>query len=171
MTPDSSIACFAAPSANFVCRPRFSHFAASSPTFATDQSFTSAAIRVGKLLASKSVVGPTPDVASLRFAHSSGTVVPSGVTQPTPVTTTRRRMIRVQRSEVRGQGRKAVVFRSQPGAIGAGADFEYTDQFQPVEQVVWIEQSPAVRTVDGVGGQAREEYLRFRLRSLADVGR
>ena len=76
-----------------MCRPRFSHFAASSPTSATDQFFTSAAIRVGKLLASKSVVGPTPDFASLRLAHNSGTVVPSGVTQPTPVTTTRRLML------------------------------------------------------------------------------
>ena len=83
----------AAPMANFVWRPRFSHTAASSPTSASDQLRTSAEMRVGKLLASKSVVKSTPDLPSLRLAHSCGTVVPRGVTQPMPVTTTRRLMV------------------------------------------------------------------------------
>src|SRR3954462_3016813 len=79
--------------ANFVWRPRFPQTFSSSPSLATDQLRTSAEICVGKLLASKSVVKSTPDLPSLRLAHSSGTLVPRGVTQPMPVTTTRRLML------------------------------------------------------------------------------
>ncbi len=71
----------------------FPDLASSSPTLASDQLRTSAEMRVGKLLASKSVVKSTPDLPSLRLAQSWGTVVPSGVTQPMPVTTTRRLMV------------------------------------------------------------------------------
>ena len=63
---------WAAPMANFVWRPRFSQAASSTPTLATDQSRTSAEICVGKLLASKSVVWPTPDLPSFRLAQSCG---------------------------------------------------------------------------------------------------
>src|SRR5258705_549034 len=55
------------------------------------KSRTSPAIRVGKSLASKRVIGPTPERPSTTACQFLSTPVPSGVTKPTPVTATRRR--------------------------------------------------------------------------------
>ena len=54
--------------------------------------FTSAAKRVSKPVASKSVIGPMPLRASLIPCHNSATFCPNGLTAPIPVTTTRRSM-------------------------------------------------------------------------------
>src|SRR5436190_23685682 len=91
-TPDSAMACVAAPAANFVCRPRIFHATGSRPAFETSQFLTSAEIFVGNLLASKIVVRPTPDFPSLSPDQTSSTLCPMGLTEPTPVTTTRLRM-------------------------------------------------------------------------------
>src|SRR6185436_17485155 len=91
-TPDSAIACLAAPAANLVCRPRTFQPSASRPALEASQFLTSAEILVGNLLASKMVVKPTPDFPSLRPDQTSSTLCPIGFTEPTPVTTTRLRM-------------------------------------------------------------------------------
>src|SRR5215475_2435745 len=56
------------------------------------QSFTSAAICTGKRLASNSVNRPTPERPAVSRSQTSLISDPSGVTQPTPVMTTRLRM-------------------------------------------------------------------------------
>jgi hypothetical protein len=89
-SPASRIAWSAAPAANFVCRPQYCQSSARSPSAVTSQSRTSAEILVGNREASNTVVRPTPDLPATRFFQSSSTVTPSGVTQPTPVTTTLR---------------------------------------------------------------------------------
>src|SRR5712692_3420580 len=50
---------------------------------------TSPAMRVGKPVVSKRVIGPIPDLPAIRAAQNSSAVFPTGVTAPTPVTTTR----------------------------------------------------------------------------------
>src|SRR2546428_6570596 len=50
---------------------------------------SSPAMRVGKPVASKRVMGPIPDAPRVRAAQNSSAVVPVGVTAPTPVMTTR----------------------------------------------------------------------------------
>src|SRR6266542_3283953 len=52
--------------------------------------FSSPAMRVGKSVASKRVMGPMPERPSRRPAQNSSAVLPRGVTAPTPVITTRR---------------------------------------------------------------------------------
>src|SRR4051794_10468320 len=46
-------------------------------------------MRTGRFDGSKLVIGATPDRPATRFVQSSAAVRPSGVTAPTPVTTTR----------------------------------------------------------------------------------
>src|SRR5271157_2507373 len=58
---------------------------------------TSAAIRTGSWLASKWVIGPTPETPATADDHVEVTSPPSGVTQPRPVTTTRGRVARCGR--------------------------------------------------------------------------
>ena len=53
------------------------------------KSLTSAAIFTGQLLASKSVMGPTPHLPSRMAAQKSLMFLPMGVTAPIPVITTR----------------------------------------------------------------------------------
>src|SRR5882672_3123573 len=48
--------------------------------------------RVAKALASKRVIGPMPPRPARMLSHAPATVLPSGVTIPSPVTTTRRRV-------------------------------------------------------------------------------
>src|SRR6476469_4333927 len=52
--------------------------------------FTSEAIRVGRRDASNLVLGPTPLTPRVRLPHASATVLPTGETRPSPVTTTLR---------------------------------------------------------------------------------
>jgi hypothetical protein len=52
-SPDSSTACRAAPAANRVCRHQYFVMPGSSTNRLRSKSFTSAEMRVGKLLASK----------------------------------------------------------------------------------------------------------------------
>src|SRR3954463_14614846 len=52
--------------------------------------FTSAAMRVGSIDASNFVMGPTPLTPRVRFSQAWATVLPTGETTPSPVTTTRR---------------------------------------------------------------------------------
>ena len=54
------------------------------------KSFTSAAIRTGKSLASKERIQSTPLRPSSAARHVEGASLPIGVTAPRPVTTTRR---------------------------------------------------------------------------------
>src|SRR5512138_3440502 len=52
--------------------------------------FTSAAMRVGSTEASKCVMGPTPLTPFSRLPQASASVLPTGETMPSPVTTTLR---------------------------------------------------------------------------------
>src|SRR5690348_17457101 len=52
--------------------------------------FTSAAMRVGSTDASKCVMGPTPLTPFRRLSQADATVLPTGETTPSPVTTTLR---------------------------------------------------------------------------------
>src|SRR4029453_14960739 len=54
------------------------------------KSFTSAAMRASIPLASKRVMGPTPDLAASMACQFFSTPVPSAVMSPVPVMTTRR---------------------------------------------------------------------------------
>src|SRR5580765_8598186 len=51
-------------------------------------------MRVGNALASKCVTGPMPLTPSRMFFHAVATSLPTGLTMPRPVTTTRRLLIR-----------------------------------------------------------------------------
>ena len=55
--------------------------------------FTSAAMRVGKVLASNFVIGPAPDRPAFNPSQYSERVLPSGVMAPMPVMTTRRVLV------------------------------------------------------------------------------
>src|SRR6266404_3771115 len=55
------------------------------------KSWTSPAMRDGKSATGKRVIGPMPERPAIRAVQFFSTPVPSGVTRPTPVTTTRRR--------------------------------------------------------------------------------
>ncbi len=85
---ESASACAAATTANCVKRSirrasrRLSSASGSKP-------LTSAAMRVLYSLASKRVIGPTPERPSRSDCQVLSMSFPSGVTQPTPVTTTR----------------------------------------------------------------------------------
>src|SRR5690606_23711208 len=57
------------------------------------KSRTSPAKRVGKVEASKRVTGPMPDRPARMLAQACGTSLPTGLTIPSPVTTTRRRVM------------------------------------------------------------------------------
>src|SRR5579883_109592 len=57
---------------------------------AGSKSLTSPAIFVGKLLASKCVIGPMPLLPASTLPHALATSLPTGETMPRPVTTTRR---------------------------------------------------------------------------------
>ena len=52
--------------------------------------FTSPAMRQGRSLASKRVIGPTPLLPAIAASHVCWVPMPSGVTRPIPVTTTLR---------------------------------------------------------------------------------
>jgi len=52
--------------------------------------FTEPEIRVVKSLASKAVIGAIPLFPATIFSQDSATVLPTGVNNPSPVTTTRR---------------------------------------------------------------------------------
>src|SRR5947208_16780917 len=62
-----------------------------STYFETSRSFTSHAKCTGKSFVSNRVIGPAPDSPAISASHDSSTVFPSGLTIPSPVTTTRRR--------------------------------------------------------------------------------
>src|SRR5947208_7442717 len=47
-------------------------------------------MRLGSSLASKRVIGPTPDLPAMAASHDSLVPMPKGVTRPIPVTTTLR---------------------------------------------------------------------------------
>ncbi len=53
------------------------------------KSFSSQAKCTGNSLASNCWIGAAPDSPAIRFAHEVSTSLPSGVTMPSPVTTTR----------------------------------------------------------------------------------
>src|SRR4029453_17974264 len=61
--------------------------------FAGSNSRTSPAMRVGNVLASKCVIGPMPLVPATIARHAVGTSLPTGLTMPSPVITTRRLLI------------------------------------------------------------------------------
>jgi hypothetical protein len=61
---------------------------------------TSAAMRIGRPLASKAAIGPTPERPAASPSHDAQAVSPSGVTAPTPVTTTRGWLILLSRARV-----------------------------------------------------------------------
>src|SRR5437899_5528279 len=75
--------------------------------------FTSPAMRQGKSLASKRVIGPTPLLPAIAASHVCWVPMPSGVTRPMPVTTTLRstRCMRSWRVAAAAAGR-------QPPAAG-----------------------------------------------------
>src|SRR5688572_23408527 len=52
-------------------------------------SLTSAAIWTGRFEASNRVIRPTPETPAVRLRQKSETLLPIGVTAPSPVTTTR----------------------------------------------------------------------------------
>jgi len=54
-------------------------------------SFSSQAKVTGYSLASHCTIGAAPDFPAIRFCHDVSTSLPSGVTAPMPVITTRRR--------------------------------------------------------------------------------
>src|SRR5690348_3995678 len=87
---ESFTACTAAPIANWAKRSyrRASFFSRYSDG---SQFFTSWANLTGNFAGSKRVMGPAPDFPATSASHVSGTVLPSGVTSPRPVTATRRR--------------------------------------------------------------------------------
>src|SRR5947208_6423059 len=62
-----------------------------STYFETSRSFTSHAKCTGKSFVSNRVIGPAPDSPAISASHDTSTVFPSGLTIPSPVTTTRRR--------------------------------------------------------------------------------
>src|SRR5688572_15186924 len=66
------------------------------------KSRTSPAMRVGKSLHSKRVIGPMPERPAMRAVQFFSTPVPRGVTRPTPVTTTRRAPLCARSSTSRG---------------------------------------------------------------------
>src|SRR6218665_2980116 len=51
-------------------------------------------MRHEKFVASNLVMWPMPDLPAKRLAQASATVLPTGLMQPRPVTTTRRRLMR-----------------------------------------------------------------------------
>src|SRR3954470_16005335 len=61
-----------------------------SMNLAGSKLFTSPAMRLGRSLASKRVMGPTPDLPAMAASHDSLVPMPKGVTRPIPVTTTLR---------------------------------------------------------------------------------
>src|SRR5262249_36533561 len=84
----SSTASAPAPSAYWMNRSSFlrSFF---SMTRRGSKPFTSPAMRESRRLASNRVMGPMPERPSQIALQNSGTVLPTGVTAPSPVTTTR----------------------------------------------------------------------------------
>ena len=94
--PASSKACAAATSAK-----RCERFAILSSlrspmarsTRSGERPLTSAAIRTGKPLASKLLIGATPLRAASNADHVAATSLPAGVTSPRPVIATRRRLM------------------------------------------------------------------------------
>src|SRR5487761_1945730 len=70
----------------------------------TSKSFTSPAIRDGKVEASKRVMGPIPERPATMFSQAGATPMPTGDTMPRPVTTTRRRDIRLPEVETDAAG-------------------------------------------------------------------
>src|SRR5690606_22952034 len=59
---------------------------------ATSKSRTSPAKRVGNAEASKRLMAEMPERPATRFAQALGTSLPTGLTMPSPVMTTRRRL-------------------------------------------------------------------------------
>src|SRR5215212_10636023 len=87
-SPESAIASFAAPSARTTLRSsRRSSFGGASP--AGSKPLTSAATRTGNPSASKARIQSMPLSPATAARHVSGAVFPTGVTAPSPVTTTR----------------------------------------------------------------------------------
>src|SRR5512137_2525958 len=73
----------------------------------TSKPLTSPAIRTRKSLASKRVMGPTPDFPATRLAQAVGTSMPTGLMTPRPVTTTRRRSLIQGKQDLGGRRRRA----------------------------------------------------------------
>ena len=89
-TPESASAILAA--ASTICEKRSIRRALRcSIQLVGSKPLSSQANVTGYSLASKSVIGPAPLFPAVRFSQKLSAVFPSGVTAPTPVTTTRRR--------------------------------------------------------------------------------
>ena len=88
--PASRNACSAAASAKRCERLANLSSLRSAPSAASSKPFTSAAMRVGKPLASKSVIGAAPLRPASSASHVVATSLPTGVTRPMPVIATRR---------------------------------------------------------------------------------
>src|SRR5512142_948864 len=101
--PESFTAISAAASAKWMKRS-LRRASLRSMNFVGSKSFTSPAIRVGNVEASKSVIGPTPLLPATSALQDSSTPMPTGETSPIPVTTTRRLLMRTPRDEDDGSG-------------------------------------------------------------------
>src|SRR5690606_5871774 len=109
------------------------------------KSRTSPAKRVGNEEASKRVTGPTPDFPAMMLDQACGMSLPTGLTIPSPVTTTRRRVM--SNADPKGSGLRVgldVVDRLLDGRdllgflvrdLGLELVLECHDQFDRVERV------------------------------------
>ena len=91
--PASSTACAAA------AMPKWINVSIERASFAliyasTSKPLTSPAILQAKLVVSNLLIRPMPDCPARILAQASATVLPTGLIQPRPVTTTRRRLMR-----------------------------------------------------------------------------
>src|ERR1019366_5147175 len=75
------------------------------------KSFTSPAIRTGNPEVSKRVIRPIPDRPAIRASQFLSTPTPSGVTSPTPVTTTRRSSIGLIRPLILHRVRDFIIYQ------------------------------------------------------------
>src|SRR5690606_37222066 len=118
------------------------------------KSRTSPAKRVGNEEASKRVTGPMPDFPARMFDQACGMSLPTGLTIPSPVTTTRRRVM--SNADPKGSGLQVsldVVDRLLDGRdllgflvrdLGRELVLEWHHEFDSVERV-------RARVVDGDG--------------------
>src|SRR5206468_2536652 len=86
------------------------------------KSRTSPAMRAGSAEASKRVIGPMPERPATRLSQFASMPMPSGVTRPRPVTTTRRRVpfrtLKARNASAARAGVK-VAWHVRPGGLDA----------------------------------------------------
>src|ERR1700754_459492 len=102
--------------------------------------FTSPAKWQAKALASNLVIVAMPDLPATMLAHPSATVLPTGQTRPSPVTTTRRRLmvalsLRVGLGVVDRQLHRRDLLGFLVGDLDAEFVFQRHHQFDRVERV------------------------------------